>query len=366
MENDKHGRSRNSVSIPLDLMIEILTRLPVKFKCLSKLYSSIIQGRNFVDSFLSYSSNRPCVLFSFTTARELVLYSATTTHTSSTTSTVANHVMTVPGNMLRIRTPLVRGLVCYSIRRNQHVICNPSTRQLLHLPHNQTWKEDDFAEYLLFGYEPISNRFKVISILTGSWDLEHQFWIFTVGDGNSWRKIQDIPYPYRPVFECPLGVCINGVLYYKAYTKSHYDSGTIQVVSFDLNSEKFSLIKLPPDSSKIPKLIDFQGKLAFIDHIVEEIRVWVLENDEWSFKSYNLPWSYENCRWFYERSVAIVFLPPRVHRLLTWHLNLEKNTIRNVDTLYTILVEYEDEHGRTCSVSKIVQKISKYFCYSKP
>ncbi|VVA96077.1 unnamed protein product [Arabis nemorensis] len=221
-----------AVSIPLDLIIEILTRLPykplMKFKCLAKQYSSIIRSQNFVDSHFSYSSNKPGLLFSYATANKLALYSATTTTCSST---VASHLMTVYALM---------------------VFCT------IH---------------------------------------------------------------------------------------AHNNRGILVVSTFDLNSEKLRHIELPPSPShlSIPTLVDFQGKLALVENITG-ISVWVLEDaekHEWSSRLYNLPWSFNYFRGFYEylRVVGIcegeiVFVPTtdNVLGLTTWHFNLDKQTITQVVT----------------------------------
>ncbi|KAL1210891.1 F-box/kelch-repeat protein [Cardamine amara subsp. amara] len=55
-----HGRTPE---IPFDLVIEILRRLPakslVKFKSVSKIWSSFICSRNFTNSFLRVTSSPP-------------------------------------------------------------------------------------------------------------------------------------------------------------------------------------------------------------------------------------------------------------------------------------------------------------------
>ncbi|CAF1707836.1 unnamed protein product, partial [Brassica napus] len=59
----------NSESIPADLIVEIFSRLTAKslsrFRCLSREWASIFCSRNFTHSFLTRSSARPRLLFTF-------------------------------------------------------------------------------------------------------------------------------------------------------------------------------------------------------------------------------------------------------------------------------------------------------------
>ncbi|CAA0225935.1 unnamed protein product [Arabidopsis thaliana] len=65
--NSRKREEKNSETIPFDLVIEILTRLPVKsiarFRCLSKLCASTLNNPDFTESFFTISSSRPKLLF---------------------------------------------------------------------------------------------------------------------------------------------------------------------------------------------------------------------------------------------------------------------------------------------------------------
>lgn len=77
----------------------------------------------------------------------------------------------------------------------------------------------------------------------------------------SWRRIE-CGTPHSPGFG---GVCISGVLYYKAYEKAFYNACII-VVCFDVRSGKYKFIGVNEISSGAvhPKttLINYKGKLA--------------------------------------------------------------------------------------------------------
>ncbi|VVB12865.1 unnamed protein product [Arabis nemorensis] len=299
------------ISIHVDLVIEMLSRLPVKtllrLKCLSKEFSRIIQSQNFVDSCLSCSSSsdRSRLLFYFNChdLKKLVFFS--TPHRSSTCSiSPTRYEMTVHARVdLSLRSPPIRGLIFYTIGPNEHVICNPATRQHLNLPENKIlWKYDDSIEFLIFGYDPIFYQYKVLCMLGLHDPIQYQtWWVFTVGqDGNLWRKIQGMPSHLRPVtchHVCgQSGICINGFLYFRAYSRTPgigpYNM-TVHVVSFDLNSEKFSLVEDNSHLSWFTKLIDFQGKLGFVSRVKDcEIEFsCLMENKEWASMVFHLPWA---------------------------------------------------------------------------
>lgn len=195
---------------------------------------------------------------------------------------------------MSLRSPPVRGLIIYTIRPNQHVICNPSTRQHLSLPENK----------ILGKHDPIFDQFKVLCMSGLGGPSQNQFWVFTVEqDGDLWRKIQGIPNHLHPVM-CnheygESGICINGVLYFKTYSRTpgfgllDITTCVVSLVGFDLNSEKFSLIETSSHLSWFSKLIDFQGKLGFISCVKGcEIEFsCLMENKEWSLMVFHLPWA---------------------------------------------------------------------------
>lgn len=109
--------------------------------------------------------------------------------------------------------------------------------------------------------------------------------------------IENCPPPHSP--ESP-HICIDGVLYYGAYldlgsrklTKDH------EVMSFDIRSEKFELIKLPPGrATQFTRMIRYNGKVALMlsDRFRSypgRIEMWVLKDaakHEWSNQNFVLP-----------------------------------------------------------------------------
>ncbi|CAF2087276.1 unnamed protein product [Brassica rapa] len=143
--NPKTRSVENSESIPADLIFEIFSRLTAKslsrFRCVSKEWASIFCSRNFSHSFLTRSSARPRLLFTFHVDGKLFSYSAPQPRNPD-----QNH-MPIPTRMgsFLIHRP-DSGLICPSDMWSKRgcndskmiMICNPSTGQFKKLPAART------------------------------------------------------------------------------------------------------------------------------------------------------------------------------------------------------------------------------------
>uniref|UniRef100_A0A0D3BKY2 F-box domain-containing protein n=1 Tax=Brassica oleracea var. oleracea TaxID=109376 RepID=A0A0D3BKY2_BRAOL len=90
LESRHETQSSNSVRehspdpIPVDLLIEIFSRVPLKsiarFHCLSKFLASILRRHDFTELFLTKSLTRPRLLFTVKTKGKLLFYSSPQPH----------------------------------------------------------------------------------------------------------------------------------------------------------------------------------------------------------------------------------------------------------------------------------------------
>ncbi|CAD5314126.1 unnamed protein product [Arabidopsis thaliana] len=232
--------------IPFDLTVEILTRLPakslMKFKCVSKLWSSIIHNQSFIDSFYSISSTRPRFIVAFSNGsfpsdkeKRLFIFSSSHEGHESSSSVITNLDTTIPSltvsNNLASRCVSVNGFIACSLY-TRFTICNPSTRQVIVLPILPSGRAPDMRSTCI-GYDPVDDQFKALALISSripNKDSTVEHLVLTLkGDKKnySWRQIQgnnNIP-PYSPV---TMRVCINGVC-------------------FDVRSEKITFIKTPKD-----------------------------------------------------------------------------------------------------------------------
>ncbi|CAN6968958.1 hypothetical protein Bca4012_033733 [Brassica carinata] len=298
---------RNSLTLPVEVVTEILSRLPLKSiatcRCVCKLWSSVLRSQDFTDSFLTKSCARPRLLFACHDHRREIhfLLSSQLNHPKHNSYVVAtNHITRSPGYYKLFGC--TNGFFCYGAKQGRNkpvlvtVICNPSTGQSLTLPRLNSKEKYRVESYL--GYDPIAKQFKVLSLCDDG--KEHR--VLTLGTKKqSWRLVECcIPH-------CSSGkwICISGVLYYIA-TESGSSSRESMVVCFDLSrSEKFSSVKLLGDFSKaLPHsatMINYNGRLGlltssehswYVSRSCKSFKLWVLRDaakHEWSKRVYVLP-----------------------------------------------------------------------------
>lgn len=360
--------------IPLDLLIEILIRLPAKslirFTIVSKIWSSMIRSQGFIDSFFSISSTRPRFFVSFTNGcfakdkeRRLFYYLSSWSSQAqegyesySSSSLVTNLDMTMP--YLDVcdfygSCSSVHGFIGCSLVVG-FLVCNPSTRQIIVLPTLPKRPAPDMRGTCLC-YDPVSDQFKALSLIASripNHDRVEHLVLALKGDKTkySWRQIQggnnNIP-PYSPV---TMKICINGKVYYGAWTPKVHMNPVI--VCFDVRSEEITFIKAPGDvvfwhSESI--LMEYKGKLASIVRNpfgrFHSFDLWVLEDvekHEWSKRECVFPLSLWDSIWGLKMSFPgtnkagdEIILAPRYlsHQLGPFYIfyyHLGTNNIRRV------------------------------------
>ncbi|KAF3527120.1 hypothetical protein F2Q69_00047273 [Brassica cretica] len=180
----------------------------------------------------------------------------------------------------------------------------------------------------------------------------------------SWRTIE-CGTPHSPSSG---GVCISGVLYYKA--ADQLLSKASMIVCFDVRSEKYNYVRVRESSigavDTTTTLINYKGKLASL--MMERsysfwssisFDMWVLQNpdkQEWSKHTYKFPILSNEVRedTLYSVRVTgtneIVFFPKYVSDpFYIFYYNLQRKTSRNVEIqgirgkkVYTFLDHIED------------------------
>ncbi|XP_010478551.1 PREDICTED: putative F-box protein At1g31090 [Camelina sativa] len=310
------NRGANSLSLPNDLIPEILSRLPAKsirrFRCVSKLWASIICRQDFTELFHTRSSSNPRLLIGVEQDGEWSFFSSPQpqSHYEKSSLVIADSFhMKFTKDMYPYYCKYVSGLTYFPNTRiskdggtkkmwspkdgdyKVRVICNPSTGQYAILPPDLNKNFDGFL-----GFDPIGKQFKVL-VLSNRVSDELSFDILTLGTENMrWRNIQ-CPLPHYPHFWSG-EICINGVLYY--LTQSPVDIYDV-VVCFDVRSEKFRYLNLNsdcPSRSWATKLINYKGKLGVINFEDDydggfplKLCMWVVTDvvkHEWTAYAYTL------------------------------------------------------------------------------
>ncbi|WZY82180.1 hypothetical protein YC2023_028564 [Brassica napus] len=309
LRTKKIRRRRYMSEIPLDLLVEILIRLPGKYlarsKCVSKQWSSLISSRYFCERLLTITQRKQqphlyMCLVDRDGQRELLSMSSTS---PDNTCFVVDRDLSIPGMGGYFLNGL-HGLMCFSMGEKV-CIYNPSTGQRLTLPEI---KPDIIAEpgqircvqQNHIGYDPVDNQHKLLSTIVIHSDklvnLQTEHWVFVLEPGASWKKVVP-PENYRHHVPFIPGISISGsVVYYLAWL----DMDTHAIVSFDVRSEEFTTIIAPlvdvryliPAIEMRAELIEYGGKITIFEYSYLKTEgttvLWVLEDaekKEWSTRN---------------------------------------------------------------------------------
>ncbi|XP_034686614.1 F-box protein At5g65850-like [Vitis riparia] len=287
MENE-----RNTVSLPLDIIIEILSRLPVKFilrsRCVCKLWRSTILSPSFIQLHHTRSLTRP-------DGNGLLLGSRVESDGSLHLCFVGSAQNV---NQLYDSTPRpffsasesINGLICLGLPDDDVCVCNPSTKEFVALPRTlmrQLSPLHWYHSYAFLGFDPPTNTYKILRTWwTRAVSLAHE--IFTLGS-QTWRVLNDD----NPRHSIPLGdvVYVNGTLYWKGYESR-------DIVAFDVGVEKFRILELPEDAPRKfmtdTNLTQIGGRLALVGHASLlfriELEIWISEEGRgWIKKTIECP-----------------------------------------------------------------------------
>ncbi|CAH8304586.1 unnamed protein product [Eruca vesicaria subsp. sativa] len=265
------SNKRRSIVVPLDLQIEILSRLPsksvVRFMLVSKSWREIILSKSFVRLQSLKQPLRFLLCFrekdDQTGRLSCSLFSSSSLSSSSTSiSTTFLSKITFPLRRASNPSYYVNGLINMG-----EIICNPCTGKTISLPtlSNATAASRRRLAYRFFGYDPVNNQYKVLCITEylDPHPKPNHYQVFTLGaNPKTWRFI-DCDILHTTWSD---GLCIDGFVYYIAKT----DTRMMCLMRFDLNSEKFDIfarfseemksLYIHHDGSR--KLINYHGKVA--------------------------------------------------------------------------------------------------------
>ncbi|XP_016474254.2 putative F-box protein At1g32420 [Nicotiana tabacum] len=283
-----------NLCIPHQIIFEILKEVPAKslmrFRCVSKLFCSLISEPLFIEA------QKKCSVAQF--------------HVSGSSLTTREHVLKYLNQSCFSELDnleYIDGLVCLWNDVGEVAIGNPFTKEHVFLP-RQIPKEKGYMACCSLGFDPITKKHKVFKahkrIIHGDQNsCEVTCSIFTIGVDKSWREIPDCPIFSPARYNC---VYIGGVIYYVHRLAKLYN-----LAAFSVGDEKLIRTILSPDevsTSKFPlKLVEIKGQVALLDRrnfrVDGNIRLYVFngtgKTETWVKHIIELP----------SKSIKIDFLP---------------------------------------------------------
>ncbi|PQM37089.1 F-box protein [Prunus yedoensis var. nudiflora] len=169
------------------------------------------------------------------------------------------------------------GFLCHELLSevsNQLYISNPVTGESLTLPEPTNPCRTSPGKYG-FGFSPISNVYKVVRIMSPIKGSEEQAMVLNVGSGI-WRDIGGSVNSFGITDD---GIYLNGFLHWIGRRRSE---GSLLICAFDIESEHFRELPLPPCSLDLKKtrvqLGVLKGWLCLIISSRVKINVWVMKD----------------------------------------------------------------------------------------
>ncbi|CAN8305390.1 unnamed protein product [Cochlearia groenlandica] len=262
----------NGIHIPLDLTVNILSKLSVKslvrFQCVSNLWSSLILDTMIITPTRSNPRRLPLFIFP-----HWLLNSSTCSSTNYTR--ITNHATFISAT--KERFALANGVISsddFEYEYTRGLLCSGEFGDVPEIMKHINNKSSLLCGDGFFGYDPVEKQsFK----LMGGPTLKQQHWrnldSYIQGHSQTTSKSKSSS-----------GLCINGVIYY-------IDLELNEIAWLDLKSQRLGRIRMPmiiSSSSKFDEftLINYQGKLGCvhynceknnIDHIVVA-KMWVMDH----------------------------------------------------------------------------------------
>ncbi|KAL1816661.1 hypothetical protein ACET3Z_019235 [Daucus carota] len=252
-------RSMRSLSdLPEGMITEILIRLPEKSvlicKSVCKPWLSTISNPGFVKYQIQHAMNNPNTLL---VIKNYAL--GDEKRGTFTTLDMFPKVKSLVMPSMFSQFPVVgysNGIVCLENISNYAIyLWNPTIRQ---------YKKIDapfrcrFNYKLGFGFDSISNDYKVFGIVYETWTAVIPLVFVYSANADSWRKFQDpVLEKLNPIYK-DCHVVAKGVLYF--YNRN-------ELISFDLHKEVFGLVPFPSlDPRKMSHIFDYEGSVALFFH----------------------------------------------------------------------------------------------------
>ncbi|KAH6808613.1 hypothetical protein C2S51_026396 [Perilla frutescens var. frutescens] len=302
-------------TLPNDVIIEILTRLPVKplvkFRCVSKSWRALISSRQFVRIHLKNSRIDP----SFTTHR-IILNGHGNIKQCSVNSILhepfseafdLSYSAQSEINSVRV-VGSCDGLICLFTDRKDLVLWNPTTRICKKLPNFDV--KINVRGYFSYGlgYDRSSDDYRVVACFNSKRYLSEVIVQVYSLRSDQWRRIEN--FKGRWLMDDP-ATFANGKLYWIADHKCELEAGW-DIVSFDLEKEKYEILQMPSyvKSGYYSMLGVFEGSVYVLCSQLASADVWIMngcsEGDKNWTKVVTIPYIDDFLKYTYKRALYLL------------------------------------------------------------
>lgn len=281
-------------NLPCDLVIEILSRLPVKvlcrFRCVSEQWLHLLShDKHFIARHSQQSKTAPLLIFRKYCSNkvrdemdEMVAVELTSTNMNGQVVNRIRVPIDGPVNTFTSCGPLV--LLCCPYRI---YVCNPSIQELVRVPLSSSVSRYCTVGFGLSSSSRSNDIFKIVHLFPSASFVGDQGMgceIFCLIDGTdvnleSWRRTKDCPYKVQTH---GLSVNVSGFIYWMVSDEANDLNKSI--LSFDLENEKFESISYPMSYShsehNLLFLTGFNNYLALVDSSARTsvTDIWVLKD----------------------------------------------------------------------------------------
>ncbi|KAK8510450.1 hypothetical protein V6N13_100473 [Hibiscus sabdariffa] len=294
------GLNKTRTEVPEILVLEILSKLPVKsltrFRCVCKFWSSSFQTPLFINKhhLNNLSKNNLNLLLQRCHGPNGEIHYFSQLSTEKGQNFMVKQNIHLPICEDYSTDPIVHGpcngILCFDAEFKIG-LWNPSTRQFKIFPKSSIERppsaDSTSFECLGFGYDSLTDDYKVIRFVSNSFEYEFDgmsFYSHTIVQvdlyslkSNSWKELPDPGVGAWYAFT--FNNYINGFYYWPATEASGH-----VILSFDMVNERFSTLPLPEFDGGLAQnyleLVDFKGSLGAIvyprEGTLKSVHVWVM------------------------------------------------------------------------------------------
>ncbi|CAA2957251.1 F-box CPR30-like [Olea europaea subsp. europaea] len=270
--------------IPSEIVTDIISRLPVKsllrFKCVSRLWYSIIDSPDFVKMHLRRSTT--------TNSNQRLILEGLGLYSVDLDSLDKAHVVKPPFYYKSVDgiSNSCNGLIL--VMSDPPVLWNPFSTKFRILPDNPIEYPTPllcFSKVIYaLAYDSRKDDYKVVRVVEFRNKTSHMWECSEVEiysmKSNSWNRIEGFPYPL-PFLKGNWGVHVNGALHTLVEDYFHvYSEKSIRIMAFSVESEKHYEVMLPPNfgiKNVKMKLDVLGGCLCLVCTSKSRANVWVMK-----------------------------------------------------------------------------------------